>query len=130
MSASTGALEIPRRRPPRAWLAVGAIVVVTTIGVAALFATAGSEGLGTDGRAVPDATAGSELTLIEQLVNEGLLPRETLEVKGERTYSAQDRALIAAVASGQVPDEVLESDYFLIRRLVNQGLIPSETIGR
>jgi hypothetical protein len=130
MSASTGAIETPRRRPPLAWLAVGAIVVVTTIGVAALFAAAGSEGLGTNGRAVPDATAGSELTLIEQLVNEGLLPRETLEVKGERTYSAQDRALIAAVASGQVPHEVLESDYFLIRRLVNQGLIPSETIGR
>lgn len=130
MSASTGTLEIPRRRQPRAWLAVGAIVVVITIGVGALLAAAGSEGLGTSGRAVPDATAGSELTLIEQLVNEGLLPRQTLEVKAEPAYSAQDRALMAAVASGQVPDEVLESDYFLIRRLVNQGLIPNETIGR
>lgn len=130
MSASTGALEIPRRRQPMAWLGVVAIVVVITIGVAALLAAAGSEGLGTNGRAVRDATAGSELTLIEQLVNEGLLPRETLEVKGEPTYSAQDRALIAAVASGQVPHEVLDSDYFLIRRLVNQGLIPRETIER
>ena len=131
MSASTGALEIPRRRQPRAWLAVGAIVVVITIGVAALLAAAGSDGLGTSGRAVPDATAGSELTLIEQLVNEGLVPKETLEpLKGDPTYSAQDRALIAAVAIGQVPEEVLESNYFLIRRLVNQGLIPSKTIGR
>jgi hypothetical protein len=132
MSARTGALEIPRGRLPWAWLVVGAIVVAVTIGVAAYFALAGPEGSrGTNGGAVHEVREGSAGTLIERLVNAGVLPRETLEPpKAEPIYSAQDRALMAAVANGQVPEKVLESDDFLIKRLVNQGLVPGETIGR
>lgn len=132
MSARTGTLEIPRGRQPWALLVVGAIVVVVTIGVAAFFALAGSEGsTGTSGGAIHEVTEGSASTLIERLVNAGVLPRETLEPsKAEPIYSVQDRALMAAVANGQVPEKVLESDYFLIKRLVNGGLVPRETIGR
>lgn len=64
-------------------------------------------------------------------MNAGVLPGETLEPpKAEPIYSAQDRALMAAVANGLVLEKVLEDDHFLIKRLVNQGLVPRETIGR
>jgi hypothetical protein len=132
MSASTGALEVPRGRQSRVWLAVGAIAVATAIGVAALLVSAGSDGsTGTNVGAAQQTAEGSPPTLVERLVNAGLLPRETLEPsKAEPIYSAQDRALMAAIANGLVPEKVLENDHFLIRRLVNQGLIPGETIER
>lgn len=61
-------------------------------------------------------------------MNEGVVPREALQPLIEPLYSAQERALMAAVAAGQVPEAALEDESFLIKSLVNQGLVPRETV--
>jgi hypothetical protein len=147
MSARTGTLEIPRGHQPRAWLTVG--VVAVAIAVTAALVTMDRSGGPTVSTAHRNLWAGLDLgaleeagytgragaatfgsTLNEQLVNSGVVPREALEPSAvEPLYSAQDRALMSAVAAGIVPDEVLDDEHFLIRRLANQGLIPREAAG-
>jgi hypothetical protein len=78
---------------------------------------------------IPAGTLHAEPFITRNLVNQGLLPLETLRanvVPGPSLYSAQERGVMAAVAKGLVPSEALESETFLIKRRINQGLIPRE----
>jgi hypothetical protein len=73
---------------------------------------------------IPVGTFPAEPFINGNLVNQGLLPRETLRanvVPGPSLYSAQERGVMAAVAKGLVPSEALESESFLIQRCINQG---------
>jgi hypothetical protein len=76
---------------------------------------------------IPAETLNTDPFIIKRLVNEGFVPRETVQSSpAPRTslYSEQERALMNAVAGGQVPEEALDSDSFLIKRLIDQGQIP------
>ena len=118
MSASSGALELPRGHAPRAWIALGAALFVAI----AIFA------LATMDRSGGPATI-TQQSVTERLVNAGVIPSQTLQpalAAVEPLYSARDRALMGAVSAGVVPDEVLNTHDFLIKRLANQGLIPRE----
>ncbi len=144
MSASQGTLHLPRAHAPRAWLWVGVVVVVVAAAFAAYASLGGSGGqvTGAESTATASSTTMEQLvnagvvpaetlepSTTEQLVNAGVVPAETLEPRSVGSlYTAQDRALMAAVASGQVPAETLDGDSFLIKRLVNQGLIPRQSI--
>lgn len=78
---------------------------------------------------IPAQTLDSEPFRTKGLVNQGLVPRAALEprpVMIAPLYSAQEQALIAAVAAGLVPEEALDGEPFLTKRLINQGLIPRE----
>lgn len=123
MSTRTGALEIPRGHRPRAWLAIGAVFVAATVAIGVLATFQGSDGPATS---INDASGYARM---EEFVNSGFVPREALQpMRPEPVYSAQDRALMAAVANGVVPEEALDTEDFLIKRLINQGLIPRQTI--
>jgi hypothetical protein len=144
MSASQGTLNLPRAHAPRVWLWVGIVAV------AVAFVAYERLGTGEDPvtRGVSTATAGNttmeqlvnaglvpaetlELNTMEQLVNAGVVPAETLDAKSVGSlYTAQDRALMGAVARGQVPAETLDGGSFLVKRLINQGLIPRQTLDR
>jgi hypothetical protein len=74
-------------------------------------------------------SGGNEVPGIGTLVNQGLVPSETLQpssIASTSLYSAQERALMNAVAQGMVPEETLESESFRIKGLINQGLIPAK----
>jgi hypothetical protein len=78
---------------------------------------------------IPAETLNTDPFIIKRLVNEGFVPRETVQSSpAPRTslYSEQERALMNAVAGGQVPEEALDGDSFLIKRLIDQGQIPRE----
>lgn len=123
MSARSGALEVPRGHRPRAWLAIGAVFVTATIAIGVLATFQGSDGPVTS---INDASGYARM---EEFVNAGLVPHEALQpMVPEPVYADQDRALMAAVASGVVPEEALDTEDILIKRLVNQGLIPRQTI--
>jgi hypothetical protein len=72
------------------------------------------------------------MPLMRHLVNAGVVPRETLQPRQtaiKPLYTTQERALMAAIASGQVPEAALDQKELLIKRLVNQGLIPRQAAG-
>ncbi len=144
MSASQGTLNLPRAHAPRVWLWVGIVAVTVAVAFVAYarLGTAGDQathGVSTatarnttmeqlvNAGLVPAETL--EPSTVEQLVNAGLVPAETLEPRSVGSlYTAQDRALMGAVASGQVPAATLDGDSFLIKRLINQGLVPRQTL--
>lgn len=146
MSARTDALRAPRAFRPQRWLAAGIAVVTVAIVVTVVMtpkeSTVGAGAhpslwAGVDIQAVKDAgytgRAGAATvqaqTLMERLVNAGVVPLETLQpqqVQSEPLYTRRELALMAAVAGGQVPKEALDDETFLIKSLVNQGLIPRE----
>ena len=69
--------------------------------------------------------------LTKELVNQGLVPRETVRFGVTvplPLYCPEDRAVIHAVATGQVPDAGLENRTLLIKRLANQGLVPRAAV--
>jgi hypothetical protein len=101
------------------------MVVAAAISVAGLLTFAGSD----DSTVTPahrNLWAGLNTEALERAGYTGRAGASTTEIV-EPLYSSQDRALMAAVASGVVPQEVLESDDFRIKRLVNQGLVPKES---
>jgi hypothetical protein len=79
---------------------------------------------------LPASVLDQEPFRTKQLVNEGVLPPETLEsqlVSVPPLYCREERALMAAVAAGVVPEEVLEGEPFRTKRLIGHGLIPRQT---
>ena len=146
MSASQGTLNLPRAHSPRVWLWVGIVAIAVAVGFVAYARLGTATDQATQGAST--ATAGNttmeqlvnaglvpaealESSTMEQLVNAGIVPAETLEPERVGSlYTAQDRELMAAVASGQVPAETLDGDSFLIKRLINQGLVPRQTLDR
>lgn len=76
---------------------------------------------------IPAETLDSEPFLTKGLVNQGVVPRAALEARPvviAPLYSAEERAVMEAVAAGVVPEETLDGEPFRTKRLVNQGLIP------
>jgi len=81
---------------------------------------------------IPAETLNGEPYRTKQLVNEGLVPSEALAPRSapvEPLYTARERAIMAAVATGQIPRQVLDGEPFRTKRLINQGLIPRAAAG-
>jgi hypothetical protein len=78
---------------------------------------------------IPAETLDSEPFRTRGLINQGLVPQAALEPRPvgiSPLYSAQEQAMMAAVAAGLVPEEALEGEPFRTKQLINQGLIPRE----
>ena len=81
---------------------------------------------------IPAETLEGEPFLTKRLVNQGLVPWETVaqrQASISPLYSAKEQALMDAVAAGLVPAEALDGESFRTKRLINQGLIPREAAG-
>ncbi|HEX6330831.1 MAG TPA: hypothetical protein VF129_06030 [Actinomycetota bacterium] len=129
MSARAETLRAPGFGRPKAWLGFVAAMVAVVVTFAILVRFDGSgDSASTGGSAGGSAV---ELTSVEKLVRQGLVPPETLQpyrAPAESISSAQDRALMAAVAEGLVPEEALDDEHVRIRELVNRGLVPREAL--
>jgi hypothetical protein len=82
---------------------------------------------------IPAETLEGGTFLLKRLVNQGLIPRATLEraqVPVLPLYSTEEHALMRLANQGLIPAGTLDSRVWLIKRLVNQGLIPRETLLR
>jgi hypothetical protein len=151
------AVQEGRRAPRRGWLlwAFVGLALVSFV-VAALMVT-GSREREPAARPAPRVEAGAIYTAREhavlQLVAQGLIPAETLDGEPFRTkrlvngglvprealapwsppveplYSARERALMAAVAAGQIPRQALDGEPFRTKELINRGLIPRAAAG-
>jgi hypothetical protein len=78
---------------------------------------------------IPAETLDAEPFRMRGLVNQGLVPRAALEPRSvviAPLYSAQERAVMAAVTAGVIPQEALDGEPFLTKRLINQGLVPRQ----
>jgi hypothetical protein len=78
---------------------------------------------------IPKETLEGGIYRIKSLVNQGLIPRETLnryQPPVEPLYTEQEQLIMAAVANGQVPKETLDGEPYRTKRLINAGLIPRE----
>jgi len=147
------AIREEHRRSPMKWAleALGILALVALVVSAVMLARSPAPVVGPHEPAAV-AGAGSLYTQEEQailrLVNKGYLPAETLNGEPFRTkelvneglippaalapwspsvaplYTARERAIMAAVASGQIPPQVLDGEPFRTKRLINQGLIP------
>ena len=76
---------------------------------------------------VPGETLDGGIYLIKRLVNEGLIPRQTLdpyEPPVEPLYTDREQLVMQLAAAGLIPGETLNGDPYRTKRLINAGLIP------
>ncbi len=76
---------------------------------------------------IPRETLEGEPFRTKALVNQGLIPRGAVEAGiplAGPLYCPEERALMRAVAAGLVPEEALDYERLSVKRLVNQGLVP------
>jgi len=67
----------------------------------------------------------------EQLVNQGLVPAQTLELYRppvEPLFTKSELLMIELAESGQIPMPAVDWEEVQLKRLVNQGLIPREAL--
>lgn len=77
---------------------------------------------------IPAAAVNWELIDTKLLVNEGIVPAQTLEPYTPALaslWTPQERALMDAVARGLVPEQALDHEAITTKQLINQGLIPN-----
>jgi DNA-binding transcriptional regulator YdaS (Cro superfamily) len=144
--------EVPapkRRLEVAMWIL--AVIAVAAVAAAAILLTTGGEEASTEAAPVqtafrtdqqkladlanqgyiPAAAVDWELLRTEQLVNEGLIPAQTLEPRSsavEPLFSAEERLMIELARTGQIPREAVDWGEVQLKKMVNEGMIPREAL--
>ena len=117
---------MPSRVPTRRMIAIGAPTLVAAI--VALAAVVQSSGHQTSQPAVRAAPSVDARSITEDLVNRGLIPRQTLQpapqTRDDIVQDLANRGLIPSQALQAAP----QSHDAIVRDLVNRGLVPAAAL--